>query len=38
MHCLETLEPKFIHVATFPCEQNPISWYWTKSNHMHNLL
>jgi hypothetical protein len=25
MHCLETLEPKFIHVATFPCEQNPIS-------------
>ncbi len=25
MHCLETLEPKFIHVATFPCEEKPIS-------------
>jgi len=25
MHCLETLEPKFIHVATFPGEQKPIS-------------
>ncbi len=38
MHCLEALEPKFIHVASLPCEQTSISWYWTKSNHMNNLL
>jgi hypothetical protein len=25
MHCLEALEPKFIHVATLPCEQTSIS-------------
>ncbi len=25
MHYLEALEPKFIHVATLPCEQKPIS-------------